>query len=44
MLELHLFGYNTAKIADQLGIHAVALRVRLSRLRQRLQDNSILSE
>jgi RNA polymerase sigma-70 factor (ECF subfamily) len=44
MLELRLFGYSTAEIADKLGIHAIALRVRLSRLRQRLQDNGVLSE
>jgi RNA polymerase sigma factor (sigma-70 family) len=44
MLDLRLQGYSTAEVADDLGLHAVALRVRLTRLRQRLRDNGVLSE
>src|SRR5262249_31252054 len=34
MLELRLRGYSTAEIAQDLGIHPIALRVRMTRLRQ----------
>jgi RNA polymerase sigma-70 factor (ECF subfamily) len=44
MLELRLFGYNTSEIAEKVGIHPIALRVRMTRLRQRLRDNGVLSE
>ena len=44
MLELRLFGYDTSEIAEKLGIHPIALRVRLTRLRQRLRDNGVFSE
>jgi RNA polymerase sigma-70 factor (ECF subfamily) len=44
MLELRLSGYSTAEIAEKLGIHPVALRVRMTRLRQRLRDTGVLSE
>ena len=36
ILELRMQGYSTDEIAGQLGLHPVALRVRLTRLRQRL--------
>jgi RNA polymerase sigma-70 factor (ECF subfamily) len=44
MIELRLFGYDTSEIAQKLGIHPIALRVRMTRLRQRLRDNGVLSE
>jgi RNA polymerase sigma-70 factor (ECF subfamily) len=44
LMEMRLQGYTTAEIADKLQIHPIALRVRLSRLRQRLHASGILSE
>ena len=44
MLDLRLQGYSTAEIAGQLGLNPVALRVRLTRLRQRLQAASVLDD
>ena len=44
MLELRLQGYSTAEIASEMRIHAVALRVRLTRLRQRLQASGVLAD
>jgi RNA polymerase sigma-70 factor (ECF subfamily) len=44
MMELRLQGYSTDEIAQALGIHAIALRVRMTRLRQRLQATGVLSE
>jgi RNA polymerase sigma-70 factor (ECF subfamily) len=43
-LELRLQGYSTAEVARQLGQDADVLRVRLSRLRQRLRDQGVLEE
>lgn len=44
LLELRVQGYSTAEIAEQLGIQPVALRVRLVRLRQRLQASGVLED
>jgi RNA polymerase sigma-70 factor (ECF subfamily) len=38
MVELRLQGYSTADIAAELGLNPVALRVRMTRFRQRLRD------
>jgi RNA polymerase sigma-70 factor (ECF subfamily) len=41
MLELRLDGFTSPEVAEQLGIHAVALRVRWTRLRKRLRESGI---
>jgi RNA polymerase sigma-70 factor (ECF subfamily) len=44
VLELRLQGYTTDEIARELGLGAVALRVRLTRLRQRLRNAGVLDD
>jgi RNA polymerase sigma-70 factor (ECF subfamily) len=44
ILQMRLAGYRTAEIAAHLGLSNVALRVRLTRLRQRLQDSGVLDD
>ena len=44
MIELRMDGHSTAEVAGILGIAANVLRVRLSRLRQRLRERGLLSE
>jgi RNA polymerase sigma-70 factor (ECF subfamily) len=44
ILHLRVQGYSTDEIAQDLGLHAIALRVRMTRLRQRLQDNGGLTD
>jgi RNA polymerase sigma-70 factor (ECF subfamily) len=44
MLQLRLQDYSTAEIAAELGLSAVALRVRLTRLRQRLRSARVLDD
>jgi RNA polymerase sigma-70 factor (ECF subfamily) len=44
MLELQLQGYRTVEIAERLGQDPDVLRVRLSRLRQRLRAEGVLSD
>lgn len=44
LIQLRLEGYSTAEVARSLGLDANVLRVRLSRLRQRLQGLSVLTE
>jgi RNA polymerase sigma factor (sigma-70 family) len=44
VLSLRLEGYSTAEIAGDLGISNIALRVRLTRLRQRLQAGGVLDD
>ena len=41
MLERKLEGYTTGEVAEQLGMHPVAIRVRWSRLRDRLASQEI---
>jgi RNA polymerase sigma factor (sigma-70 family) len=44
LLELRLQGYSPAESAAELGLSAVAFRVRLTRLRQHLRSAGILDE
>jgi RNA polymerase sigma-70 factor (ECF subfamily) len=44
MLVLRSHDYTTAEVAAELGLTPVALRVRLSRLRKRLQDKGVLTD
>jgi RNA polymerase sigma factor (sigma-70 family) len=44
LIELRLQGNSLAEVANDLGLTAVALRVRLTRLRQRLRAAGILDE
>jgi RNA polymerase sigma factor (sigma-70 family) len=44
MLELRLEGYTSGEVAQRLGLHAVALRVRCTRLRKRLQDSGVVAD
>ena len=44
ILELRSEGFTTEEVAGQLGLSGVALRVRLTRLRQRLRDTGVLDE
>lgn len=41
MLERKLEGYTTGEVAEQLGMHPVAIRVRWSRLRDRLASQGV---
>jgi RNA polymerase sigma factor (sigma-70 family) len=44
LLDLRLQGYSTAEIAYDLGLSHVALRVRMTRLRQRLRAAGVLDD
>jgi RNA polymerase sigma-70 factor (ECF subfamily) len=44
ILDQRLEGYSPAEIADRLGVSRVALRVRLTRLRQRLQATGAVTD
>jgi len=44
MLEMRLQGHTSAEVAQALGLHAVALRVRWTRLRQRLNEAGITTD
>jgi RNA polymerase sigma-70 factor (ECF subfamily) len=44
ILALRLDGYTTAEIADQLGMNHVTLRVRVIRLRERLNSSGVLHD
>ncbi len=44
MLQMRLDGYTSNEVADELGIHAVALRVRWTRLRKRLEEAGVLTD
>jgi RNA polymerase sigma factor (sigma-70 family) len=44
LLELRLQGYSPAECAQELDLSAVAFRVRLTRLRQRLREAGILDD
>jgi RNA polymerase sigma-70 factor (ECF subfamily) len=41
MLDLRLQGFDTEEIAGRLGLNPIALRVRFSRLRKRLEENGV---
>jgi RNA polymerase sigma-70 factor (ECF subfamily) len=44
ILDLRLDGYTPAEIADRIGVSRVALRVRLTRLRQRLTAAGVVTD
>jgi RNA polymerase sigma-70 factor (ECF subfamily) len=44
MLEMRLDGFSNQEVADKLGLHTVALRVRWSRLRKRLTNLGVSRE
>jgi RNA polymerase sigma factor (sigma-70 family) len=44
MVEMRLDGYTNAEIAERVNIHPVAIRARWTRLRQRLENQGILSD
>lgn len=44
VLALRLDGFTTAEIAEQLGLNHVTLRVRLTRLRERLRTSGVLND
>jgi len=44
LLELRMQGFSPAEIAGELGLTAVAFRVRLTRLRQRLRAEGVLDD
>jgi RNA polymerase sigma-70 factor (ECF subfamily) len=44
LLELRMQGHSPAEVAQELGLTAVALRVRLTRLRQRLRSAGVLDD
>ena len=44
MLELRLQGFTSEEVAERIGIHAVALRVRWTRLRKRLIDAGVVAD
>jgi RNA polymerase sigma-70 factor (ECF subfamily) len=44
LVELRLQGHSTVEVARELGLDADVLRVRLSRLRQRLRDTGVLAD
>jgi DNA-directed RNA polymerase specialized sigma24 family protein len=44
MLTMRLEGYTAPEVANALGIQPVALRVRWTRLRQRLHESGVLTD
>jgi len=44
IMELRLAGFNTSEVAEQLGLDSDSLRVRLSRIRQRLRAAAVFDE
>jgi RNA polymerase sigma-70 factor (ECF subfamily) len=44
ILALRLDGYTTAEIAEQVGLNHITLRVRLTRLRERLRTSGVLHD
>jgi RNA polymerase sigma-70 factor (ECF subfamily) len=44
LIELRLQGYSAAEIAGAVGLHPIAARVRMSRLRQRLRTAGLLDD
>jgi RNA polymerase sigma-70 factor (ECF subfamily) len=44
MLEMRLEGFTSAEVAQELGLHPVAIRVRWTRLRQRLEAAGVLTD
>jgi RNA polymerase sigma-70 factor (ECF subfamily) len=44
ILDLRLQGHSTDEVAARLGLNPIALRVRMTRLRKRLEESGILAE
>ena len=44
MLEMRLQGYTSPEVASELGMHAVAVRVRWTRLRQRPEETGVVAD
>jgi len=44
MLEMRLQSYTSREVARELGMHAVAVRVRWTRLRQRLEQTGVIAD
>lgn len=44
ILEMRLQGYSNTEIAQEVGLNDIALRVRWTRLRQRLRDSGVLDD
>jgi RNA polymerase sigma-70 factor (ECF subfamily) len=44
IMDLRFQGYSTAEIAADLGLNPIALRVRMTRLRQRLRADGVLDD
>ncbi len=44
ILSLRVDGHTPAEIAEQLGVSWVAIRVRTTRLRQRLEDSGVVAD
>jgi len=44
MLQRRLEGYTTGEVANELGINPVAIRVRWTRLRQRLEKAGVFAD
>ena len=44
IIDLRLEGYSTDEMAERIGISPIALRVRMSRLRKRLEESGILAD
>ncbi len=44
MIELRLAGFTSPEVAHELGIAAVAVRVRLTRLRKRLLESGVIAD
>ena len=44
IVELRLEGYSTDEMAARLGLNPIALRVRMTRLRKRLEETGVLAD
>jgi hypothetical protein len=44
IMEMHSQGYTTAEIAGEVGLNPTALRVRMTRLRQRVRAAGMFSD
>lgn len=44
ILQMRADGYSTAEVADAVGISGVALRVRITRLRERLRSSQVVGD
>jgi len=44
MLELRLQGFTAAEVGTELGLNAIAVRVRWTRLRRRLLEHGVVAD